>query len=124
MDEITSLFEQFRVTENTMAPAAQSPPFEQGERMHKMTGICTSRYRCAQRQHTDSITENQPSLPLQQEQDDPEPEAPGKYCWNQLCCKTLTDHHREPRRRSLSQRAPRYGRHPYSAVSRSVPRPP
>jgi hypothetical protein len=48
--------------------------------MLKMTGKSSSSYPCAQRQHTDSITEKQPSLPVQQEQDDTEPEAPSTHC--------------------------------------------
>jgi hypothetical protein len=44
MDEMTSLFEQFRMTESTAASAAQSPPLEHEQRMLEMTGTYTSTY--------------------------------------------------------------------------------
>lgn len=47
MDEMTSLFEQFQMTESTTASAAQSPPLEKGERILEMTGTYTSTYPCA-----------------------------------------------------------------------------
>jgi hypothetical protein len=44
MDEMTSLFEQFQMTESPAASVDKSPPLEQGERMLEMTGTYTSSY--------------------------------------------------------------------------------